>query len=153
MSEGVEGRQGMSDDLVRVSLEDGKYEVIQSAEGRTYALRYGEPWRELVGDTLTLSMAYRIEELEAKLAAAEKSAEDAKACLNSWFDTKKLAREQVDPKVVEAASDYLRVSCIGGMETHKSNLVLDVIRDMAFRGVFSSIYTQFALAELKGDKE
>ena len=65
----------MSDDLVKVSLEGGKYEVIQSAEGRAYALRYGEPWRELVGDTLTLSMAYRIEELEAKLEKAVEALE------------------------------------------------------------------------------
>ena len=103
--------------------------------------------------SLYLEAADHIEELEAKLAKAEKHAKDAQACLNSWFDTKKLAQEQVDPKVVEAASGYLRVSRIGGMETHESDLVLGVIQDMAFRGVFSSIYTQFTLAELTGEKE
>ena len=93
------------------------------------------------------------EELEAKLAKAEADAENAKECLKSWFNTKKLAQDQVDPEIVKAASGYLRVSRSGGMEPHESDLVLDVIQDMAFRGVFSSIYTQFTLAELKGDKE
>jgi len=89
---------------------------------------------------------------EAKLAKAVDEAENWKDCLNSWFDTKKLAEEHVDPKIVDAAAGYLRVSRAGGMDSEESDLVLGVVQDMAFRGVFSSIFTQYTLAELKGEK-
>jgi hypothetical protein len=46
-----------------IKLNDGKYTVINDL-GRLRALRYGQPWRDLVGDGLFLAMAHRIEELE-----------------------------------------------------------------------------------------
>jgi hypothetical protein len=58
----------MSDDLVRVTVSDGKYTFIQKEDGSCIALRYGEPWREDIFDGLMLGMAHRIKELEAKLA-------------------------------------------------------------------------------------
>jgi hypothetical protein len=58
------------DDLVRVTVSDGKYTFIQKEDGSCIALRYGEPWRDDIFDGLMLGMAYRIEELEAKLAKA-----------------------------------------------------------------------------------
>lgn len=57
----------MSDDLVVVTVADGKYTFGQRKSGSCYALRYGEPWREDIFDGLMLAMAHRIAELEAKL--------------------------------------------------------------------------------------
>ena len=56
----------MSDDLIRITVSDGKYTFAQRKDGSCHALRYGVPWKEDIFDGLTLSMAYRIEELEAK---------------------------------------------------------------------------------------
>ena len=97
------------------------------------------------------AMLARIAELEAKLAKAVNETEDYKDCLNSWFDTKKLAEDQIDPKIIAAASGYLLTSRSGGMSDNESDMVLSVIKDMSFRGVFSTIFTQFTLAEIKGE--
>jgi hypothetical protein len=53
----------MSDDLVKVTVSDGKYTFIQRADGSCVALRYGEPWRENIFDGLMLGMAHSIESL------------------------------------------------------------------------------------------
>ena len=116
-------------------------------------MRYDEPWRDDIFDGLMLGMAHRIEELESKLAKAVDTAEDYKDCLNNWFDTKKLAENEIDPKIIQAASGYLRTSRSGGMGDDESDLILSVIEDMARLGVFSAIFTQFTLAELKGQDD
>lgn len=69
----------MSDakDMLRVTVDDGKYTLVQDATGKQFALRYGEPWRDLVGDGLTLALGYSIEE-------ARKLAEDAITELESY---------------------------------------------------------------------
>lgn len=46
---------------------DDKYEVIVNQESNKFefkALRYGQEWRNLIGDNLVLAMFYRIQELE-----------------------------------------------------------------------------------------
>jgi len=43
---------------------DNKYTVCQDRDGRVYALRYGEKWRDCIGDNLILAMAQKIEELQ-----------------------------------------------------------------------------------------
>lgn len=48
----------------RISVNE-KYEIVIDWPKNVFkALRYGEEWRELVGDNLILAMAYRIQELE-----------------------------------------------------------------------------------------
>ncbi len=49
-------------------LEGGKYEVIFD-KGKLTALRWGEPWRDLTGDNLVLSMVQEIARLKTDLAA------------------------------------------------------------------------------------
>ena len=51
----------------RIELKDGKYVIIQEDDGRQYALRHGEPWRDLTGDKMVGAMFDRIEELSAQL--------------------------------------------------------------------------------------
>lgn len=56
--------EGKYPNVLSVTVLDGKYTVIQKANGGTYALRYGEEWRDCVGDGLILALAQRIDELE-----------------------------------------------------------------------------------------
>ena len=55
--------------MSKIELMDGKYTVVNELEegGGFRALRYGEEWRNLVGDNLVLSMAYEIEYLREGL--------------------------------------------------------------------------------------
>lgn len=59
-----------SEDTNTVVIEDGKYTIKGIETGRLEALRYGEPWRDLVGDKFVLSLAQEIQTLRAELAAA-----------------------------------------------------------------------------------
>lgn len=54
---------------LRVTVYDGKYTVVQDADGRLHALRYGEEWRDCVGDGLILALAQEVETLREALAA------------------------------------------------------------------------------------
>lgn len=55
---------------MKIDLNDGKYTYVFD-NGKQYALRYGEQWRDLTGDNLIYWMACRIEELEDRLADYE----------------------------------------------------------------------------------
>jgi len=60
----------------KIKLEGGKYEIIEDlARGNFKATRYGEEWRNLVGDKLMLALFSRLEEatnlLEATLGDYE----------------------------------------------------------------------------------
>jgi hypothetical protein len=57
-----------SGDLLCVTVADGKYTVKQDASGRLTALRYGEPWRDCVGDGLICALAYEVDNLREQLA-------------------------------------------------------------------------------------
>ena len=51
--------------IEKIELESGKYTLILEDNGKKfYALRYGEEWRDLIGDNLILAMFYRMKELE-----------------------------------------------------------------------------------------
>lgn len=54
-------------DMLRVSTNDGKYTVVQDESGKLTALRYGEPWRDCVGDNLILMLAYELSECRIAL--------------------------------------------------------------------------------------
>lgn len=49
-------------DVLNVSVADGKYTVKMSQAGRLHALRYGEPWRDCVGDNLIYYLAVELQE-------------------------------------------------------------------------------------------
>jgi hypothetical protein len=53
-------------DRLRITVNDGKYTVVMSQNGGLYALRYGEPWRDCIGDGLILALAQEVEELRDK---------------------------------------------------------------------------------------
>lgn len=53
----------------RLDVYDGKYTLVWDDEtGHLQALRYGEPWRDLVGDGLVLALFQEVEGLRKKLA-------------------------------------------------------------------------------------
>lgn len=56
----------------QIELNGGKYTYVFD-QGKQYALRYGEPWRDLTGDNLVYWMAAKIQELEAWRDAAFKA--------------------------------------------------------------------------------
>lgn len=54
----------------RLDFCDGKYTVIYDfSTGQSECLRYGQPWRQLVGDKMVLAMFDRVVELQAEVAA------------------------------------------------------------------------------------
>ena len=54
-----------------ITIYDGKYRVIMDDNNRLYALRYGEPWRDLCGDNLILALVQEIANLKQDLIDAE----------------------------------------------------------------------------------
>lgn len=56
---------------LRVTIRDGKYTVVLPVDGKLHALRYGQPWRDCVGDGLILSFAQEVERLRDALKLAE----------------------------------------------------------------------------------
>lgn len=53
--------------ILDISLDNGKYTLPLDDSGRLIALRYGEPWRDLVGDKLVLALAQEVEKLRIEL--------------------------------------------------------------------------------------
>jgi hypothetical protein len=53
-----------------ITVADGKYTVEHEDGAGICALRYGEEWRDLVGDGLVLALVQRIEELEGNMGKA-----------------------------------------------------------------------------------
>ncbi len=53
--------------MLKIELDDGKYTYIRHDDGRQEALRYGEPWRDLVGDNLIGALASEIESLSEQV--------------------------------------------------------------------------------------
>lgn len=51
---------------IRIDLYAGKYTYVYNMDGSSKALRYGEEWRDTIGDGLILAMAQRIQELESR---------------------------------------------------------------------------------------
>lgn len=61
-------------DLLRVPVDDGKYTIVQDAQGRLTVLRYGEAWLgygsdkpDIPGSKMLIGMACELEELREKL--------------------------------------------------------------------------------------
>lgn len=53
-----------------IVVADGKYTLVMDPSN-LHALRYGEPWRDLVGDGFVMALGHEIEDLRAALAAHE----------------------------------------------------------------------------------
>lgn len=80
----------MSEPLLKVEIENGKYTVIQDASGRLHALRYGQEWRDCVGDNLIFHLAHYVNDLR-KLADDAITAEESQ-----YIDWARLNRDSPD---------------------------------------------------------
>ena len=74
----------MSDELMdevdfHVSVADGKYTFVSYKNGKAEALRYGDTWRDCLGDGFILGLAQEILSLRARLEESEKKLEAAEA--------------------------------------------------------------------------
>ncbi|WP_111732236.1 hypothetical protein [Roseovarius amoyensis] len=85
--------------------------------------------------------------LQAENKRLREEKEDAVSLLDAWFDRRKLAHEQIDAAVLDAARGYLRTSRSGGMEARDSDMIEGVVSDMARLSLFADL---FARAALKG---
>ena len=68
--------QKITNDSNTIVIENGKYAITGIETGRLEALRHGEPWQELVGDKLVLSLAQEIRELREQLATRDQLLRD-----------------------------------------------------------------------------
>ena len=67
----------------RLDFCDGKYTVIYDfSTGQSECLRYGQPWRQLVGDKMVLAMFDRVVELQAENAALKAELKDINNALD-----------------------------------------------------------------------
>jgi hypothetical protein len=84
-----------TDDMLRVEVCEGKYTVIQDKDGKLTALRYGEKWRECVGDGLILALAYGLDEERKQARELEAGLNEIAMALN--FDNEEInAHETVE---------------------------------------------------------
>lgn len=58
-------------EMIRVSICDGKYTIVQDSSGRTNVLRYGGEWRDVTGDNVILGATYEIERLREQVKRLE----------------------------------------------------------------------------------
>jgi hypothetical protein len=79
--------------LLEVTVYDGKYTVIQDSSGKLFALRYGQPWRDCVGDGLICALAHEVEKLREDKEVFRKENYELKLKLS---------------KIEYEVSDYLR---------------------------------------------
>ena len=57
--------------MLRVTVCDGKYTVMQREDGGVEALRHNEEWRDCCGDGLILGLAQEVETLREIILSAE----------------------------------------------------------------------------------
>lgn len=67
----------MTEDILNVTVSEGKYTLIIDEKGRAKARRYGEPWPAFEGqspDNLHISLAWEVKSLRDELAALTEAA-------------------------------------------------------------------------------
>jgi hypothetical protein len=94
-----------------------------------------------------------IQTLEKDAKKAEQRAEDAEHVLKSWFDLRKLGKEQVNQVVIDSTRGYLRTSRSGGMDPDLADAVQDIVEDMARLSIFADIYARLIQSGKSDDAE
>lgn len=95
----------MSDYPTSINLCDGKYTIIYDfATGQSECLRYGQPWRQLVGDKMVLACFDEIVRLRAELAAAQATKEQMREALKRCT---KFTQEDYDALALQPCPEVL----------------------------------------------
>lgn len=71
---------------MKIELDNGKYTYVFHPDGRQHALRYGQPWRDLLGDKFVYCMACKIEELESSLKKSDEALDSLVATIQEILD-------------------------------------------------------------------
>lgn len=93
----------MSDKLV-ITLADGKYTYIREGH-KQHALRYGEQWQDLVGNSFVWELADRIAELQAHL---ERTKDGHQAVYSDFIKANDLLKEK-DARIAAALTEIKRL--------------------------------------------
>lgn len=88
----------------QVSLYEGKYTYERDDDGQQRALRYGEPWRDLVGDKFVAAMGYEIERLQVEVARVEGQRNASNRHIEKMTDTLAAAQAR-EARLQEALMD------------------------------------------------
>jgi len=96
-----------------------------------------------------LATARRVAEMEGENKRLREAEHNARSTLDAWFDRRKLAHEQIDQSILEAAQGYLRRSRVGGMSAKQSEAVEAVIADMVRLSIFADLFARATLAATK----
>jgi predicted HAD superfamily Cof-like phosphohydrolase len=123
-------------DRLNVTVYDGKYTVIQDEQGRTRALRYGEEWRDCIGDGLILALAQEVDILRSTDAAVARVAEfhTTFGCAitpEPWMPELSLGDRQLMATVASDLARYarmLKVQCAEANDLHRAALGLLLVR-------------------------
>ena len=94
---------------------------------------------------LVEAQAAEIAALAAQVEALREELADTNDTLNTWFDTEKITKDQIGPKMLNAAKGYLRTSRSGGMTQDVSDTVEAVIKDMLRLGYLTTPVTQYVM--------
>lgn len=87
----------------------------------------------------------RLDESRRLVETFQQRAQDYADTLNAWFDREKLDKDQIGPKILDAAKGYLRRSRSGGMEQDTSDTVEAVIEDMLRLGYLTAPITRYLM--------
>lgn len=106
-------------------------------------------WRQEAEDALAMATNLLTENrtLTDNLAEAREHAKDVESTLDAWFDTKSITRDQIGPKMMDAAKGYLRTSRVGGMSQEESDTVEGVIADMIRLDYLTAPVTQYLMTQ------
>ena len=91
---------------MRVDIEEGKYTYVFNG-GDAHVLRYGEEWRDVVGDKFIYCMAAEIEALRKELASERESA-------LSYRDEAIAAQKELSDLKASLGEPVMRVRVRGG---------------------------------------
>ncbi len=69
-----------------VVVQNGKYTVIQNADGDLYALRYNHPWRSLTGDSLVYCLAAEVQDLRDENEELRRRLDQTKVAIDQSED-------------------------------------------------------------------
>ena len=104
----------------RLDFCDGKYTVIYDfSTGQSECLRYGQPWRQLVGDKMVLAMFDRVVELQAENAALKAELKDINNALDDPRTDLTLTAVEViasAPELLVALEQMLNLNSLGAYE-------------------------------------
>jgi len=70
-------------EVLKVTVGHGKYTVVFTSQGNLEALRYGEKWRDCIGDGLILGLAQDLDDLRNKVRVLLEAYDRKESCTDS----------------------------------------------------------------------